>query len=141
MNKLHCSSSWYSSLPSTVYATCTSLTGLTLSFVFTSQGVTITNSDLGTSVYFPLAGKVSGLSDSCYYNSATGYYWGEGNIQAGYGGGSKRCWIISKEREGDNWDPDSEEFTTWEYGWKTDGTLGTDSYSGFPIRPVAVLPL
>ena len=141
MTNLYCSSSLYSTLPSTVSATCTSMTGLTLSFEFTSKGVTITNSDLGTSVYFPLAGAVEGSSNACYYKSGYGNYWGGGAIQAGNGGGSKRCWIISKEREGDNWDPDSEDYTTWKYGWKTDGSNREDSYYGFPIRAVAELPL
>ena len=141
ISKLYCHTSWYSSLPSTAYANYTLLTGLTLSFEFSSSGMRISNSDLGTSVYFPLAGSVVGQSYSCYYYSGSGRYWGEGAIQAGYGGGSKRYWSVSKEREGDNWDPDTEDYTTWVYSWGATGSYTLDAYCGCPIRAVAELPL
>lgn len=143
IKKLYCHSQWYSTLPSTVSYTLTSLAGLSLTFAFTASRLTITNSNLGTSVVFPYTGSIGGPYWSCYYFSGSGgNYWGEGDIEEIYGGGIKYGWAICIDTMGDNYDPDLDDYTTWEYAWESSGEFdGMDVYVGHPIRAVAELPL
>lgn len=137
--KLSTSTGYYSTLPSTATTTNTAFTGLSLVYSFNSSGrnsLTITNQDLGTSVFLP-GGHLSG-----YYYPGEGYgYWVEGEIKEIYGGGVKHSFDISKTRSGSNYDPDMDDYTTWEYGWSADGYYSTDCYSGLHIRAIAELPL
>ena len=142
--KLSLHTSWYSTLPTTTTTTNTKFAGLSLVYSFNSSGkmsLSISNQELGTYINLP-GGKLYGRGQS-YYDPGAGFdYWVEGNIQAVYDGGIKHCLSIYKDSMGDNWDPDSEDFTTWEYGWEVSGFYdGTDCYGGHHIRAVAELPL
>ena len=57
-----------------------------------------------------------------------------------YGGGIKNSLYILKETSGSNYDPDLDNYTSWEYGWRVQ-RITTDIYPGHPIRAVAELPL
>lgn len=139
--KLYCTSGYFDPLPSTVTKTNTSLGGIALTYIFENQGLTISNQEIGSSVFIPYDGFISGEYYSCYYYPrSSAYIWIEGNVETVYAGGSKKGLLIYKDSDGYDWDPDREDWTKWKYGW-TVIRGNTDSYQGVHIRAVAELPL
>ena len=139
--KLYCTSGYFDPLPSRVTKTNTSLNGITLTYLFESQGLTISNQALGSSVFIPYDGIIDGPYHSCYYYPrSSAIIWIEGKVEEVYGGGMREALFIYKDRQGYDWDDDREDWTKWKYGW-TVIRGNTDSYFGAHIRAVAELPL
>lgn len=139
--ELYCASRYFDPLPSTVTTTNTSLNGITLTYLFGSQGLTISNQAIGSSVFIPYDGIIDGAYYNCYYYPRSAAdIWIEGNVKEVYGGGMREALFIYKDRQGYDWDDDREDWTKWKYGW-TVIRGNTDSYFGAHIRAVAELPL
>lgn len=141
---IYFNTSYYATLPTTVTYTFTRLAGLSLVFSFNSSGrgsVRITNEELGTSVYLP-GGSLEGWGQSYYYPGARCDYWAEGDIKPVYAGALKHAISFYVTSQGDNYDPDYDDYTTWKYAWSVSGYYdGVDCYEGHHIRAVAELPL
>lgn len=139
--ELYCTSGYFDPLPSRVTKTNTSLNGITLTYLFESKGLTISNQAIGSSVFIPYDGIINGAYYNCYYypRSAT-HIWIEGNVEEVYGGGIREALFLYKDSSGYDWDDDREDWTKWKYGW-TVIRENEDSYFGAHIRAVAELPL
>ena len=142
--KILFNTSFYATLPTTDTYTFTDLTGLSLAFTFNSSGrgsVIIANEELGTSIYLP-GGSLYGWGQSYYYPGFRCDYWVEGAIEPIYAGALKHAISFYVTRQGYDYDPDVDDYTTWKYAWTADGYYaGVDCYEGHHIRAVAELPL
>ena len=132
------SGEYFDNLPSTVTITNKGLNGITLTYTFESRGLTISNRDIGSSVFFPSDGVIKGPYSSCrYYPTNSADFWIDGHVRAIYGGGVKEALGVYLDWE----DMEIDDYTTkTRYCWMVI-PRNIDAYQGRHIRAIAELPL